>query len=664
MKSRPRLNLKAALLLACAGALPARGLTPTEWQHRQDVDVPAPGLVRLVLDPSTFDAGGPHQEDLRLLDPAGHETAYVLDRPPVPEPRTVRPAAFTVVVKEGVTEITIETGTAEPLVSVGLETPSPFFLRPATIEVSEDRATWTTLDRGVPLFRQWGAEALDLRLSLRPARYLRISVADGHDAPLPFVGATLRVGAATAPARIPVGATITRRDEFAGETVLTVALAGRHVPLASLGLDTAEPLFMRRVTVSVRDARAAGSGERVVAAGTLFRVAVGPPPARENLDLPLPLDPETREVLVHIHNGDSPPLALTGVHVARWPSGVLFRAPVAGAYLLLTGNPQAAAPQYDLAAFAADLRGSNPLDVAPGPLADTPNYHPGEDLGGPALPEVPLEGAALDSAAWTVRRGIDLATPGVEELELDLDALAKAERDYSDLRVMRAGRQIPYVLERPALERTLVLAPEEMPDPKRPSVSVWRFRLPLAGLPLTRIVLTSPTPLFQREVRVYEKHQDADDENVETVLASGEWSRTPQPGAAPNRVFELPERTGSDTLWIETDNGDNPGIVLGAVHAVYPVVRLIFKVKDPDGFDLVYGNPATNAPRYDLDLVSAQLLTSHRNEAKLVAVAAAAPPAANPFARLSGGVVFWAALALVVLVLLVVMARLLPKPKA
>jgi hypothetical protein len=34
-----------------------------------------------------------------------------------------------------------------------------------------------------------------------------------------------------------------------------------------------------------------------------------------------------------------------------------------------------------------------------------------------------------------------------------------------------------------------------------------------------------------------------------------------------------------------------------------------------------------------------------------------------PFAGLSGGVIFWGALALVVVVLLVVMARLLPKPK-
>jgi hypothetical protein len=97
------------------------------------------------------------------------------------------------------------------------------------------------------------------------------------------------------------------------------------------------------------------------------------------------------------------------------------------------------------------------------------------------------------------------------------------------------------------------------------------------------------------------------------------------------------------------------------VQAVYPVVRLIFKVADPGGFELIYGNPAANTPRYDLSLVAVKLLTSSRNVAKL-AVGDPNSATRNAFSGLKGGYIFWGALALVVIVLLVVVAKLLPKP--
>jgi hypothetical protein len=176
-------------------------------------------------------------------------------------------------------------------------------------------------------------------------------------------------------------------------------------------------------------------------------------------------------------------------------------------------------------------------------------------------------------------------------------------------------------------------------------------------------VLTSTTPLFEREIRISEKVRAADGSMYPNLLASGRWSRTPEPSVPETRVFELGGRLQTDTLWIETDNGDNPAIALGPVQAVYPVVRLIFKVAEPDGFALIYGHPAANAPRYDLSLVAVKLLTASRSPAKL---AAGEPHAAsrNPFAGLNGGYVFWGALALVVIVLLMVVAKLLPKPPA
>ena len=660
--SRRSPSLKA-LLLAALAANSCPALTPTEWQHRQALNVAAPGLVRVELTAASFDAGAPMQEDFRIVDATGREIALLLDRPPVPVAHVVRPSSFDVKVAPGSTQVTIATGTTDKLSSIFLETPSPFFLRAARIEISSDNADWSTLDQGIPIFREWGAEKLELPMGGRAAAFVRITVADNRAAPLPFTGARLLSEGAPAPEPVPIGARVTGRDEFAGETVLTLSLDGRNLPLAALELETKEPLFMRRVTVSVREVRDAIPGERAIGSGTLFRIALDGAPARAQLELPMAFTPTTRELLVHIYNGDSPPLAVDSVRLRRWPVNLLFMAPAAGSYTLLSGNPQAAAPHYDLAAFAGEMRGANAAVVVPGDIEDVHDYHPSETLGAPPMPDVPLTGAPLDARDWAFRRAVQIAGPGVQELELDVDALAKSRPDHGDLRLLREGNQIPYVLEQPLLARSLNLSPEGSADPKRPTVSLWSIRLPKAGMPVRSVVLASATSLFQRQFRLFEKLTTQDGSPYEYALASGQWSRTPEPGVPESRVFGLQERMRTDILWIETDNGDNPAIALGTVQVIYPVVRLVFKVAQPDGFALAYGNPSAVAPRYDLGLVAVRLLTSSRSVAHIGADEQSTG-ARNPFAGISGGYVFWGALALVVVVLLVVVAKLLPKPSA
>jgi hypothetical protein len=292
-----------------------------------------------------------------------------------------------------------------------------------------------------------------------------------------------------------------------------------------------------------------------------------------------------------------------------------------------------------------------------------PGYHPRDSLAEPPLPDVPLAGAPLDTKDWLYRRTVQLSRAGVQELELDPEALARARPDFADLRLLRNGNQIPYVLEKPALSRSLALTPVVTPDAKRPGFSVWRLTLPQAGLPLQRLVLTCATPLFSREIRLYEMVAGTDGRTREIDLAGGTWSRTPEPGVPETRIFELSGRIQSNTVWIETDNGDNPAIALGTVQVVHPVVRLVFKVADTDGCALTYGNAEAAAPRYDLRLVAGKLLTSGRHVARL---ADGGQPAAagNFLARVNNRYLLWGALALVVVVLLVVVAKLLPKPPA
>ncbi len=656
--SRNPLALLAALLTT---AFAPAALIPTEWSHRQTLTVAAPGLVRVDLTAASFDAAGPRQEDLRVIDSTGREVAFLLDRPTASAAHTVRPEAFAMKLGTESSVLTIKTGTHDALASLTLETPSPYFLRAARLEISDDNENWTMLDQGLPLFRQWGAVKLDLSLGGHHAAYVRVTIVDGRGPSVPFTGARLRLDGGQPSAPVPVGTRVASREEFAGETVLSLALDGRHVPLAALELATQEPLFMRRVTVAVREFRDGISSERAIGEGTIYRVALDGSPARAQLELPLDCTPLTRELLVHIHNGDSPPLAIAGVQAKRRPMDLRFMAPAAGNYTLLLDNPQATAPHYDLALFAGEMRDAHAMPVTPGELEPMPGYRPRESLSAASLPEVPLTGAPLDTKNWSHRRPLQITRAGVQELELDVATLAAARSDYADLRVLHGENQIPFVLERPGLARALTLTPVSAPDAKRPGVSVWQLRLPHTGLPLQRLTLTSGTLLFQREFRIYEKLTGTDGRHYVNTLGTGAWSRTPEAGTPETRNFDLPDRPRTDTLLIETDNGDNPPIALGAVRAVYPVVRLVFKVAEPDGFLLAYDNPTASAPHYDLSLVAARLLTAPRNVAQLAAGGATAGDR-NPFAGLNGGYLFWGTLALVVVVLLVVVAKLLPKP--
>jgi hypothetical protein len=663
MKKIP-LSLLALLSLTASGF----ALTPTEWQRRQTVNVGASGLTKVALPAATFDSALSTLADLRLLDPSGMEVPFLLDRDPAPRQpssgRALASKSFRSTPNGDTTQLVIETGTSEPLDAIDLETPAPFFLKAAHVEISGDGVTWESLGPALPVFRQFGAEQLQLPLNRRNAPFIRVTLDDFRSRQVDFSGAKVLPAPthAAPPVLAPLGARITRRDEFAGETVLTVTLDGSHVLLAGLTLDAKDPLFMRRVEVTVREARGATSGEVPIGSGTIYRLALDSAPARSQLNIPLEFSPATKELLVHICNGDSPPLKIDGLQAEQHPVNLLFNAAAAGTYTILSGNPQADAPRYDLAAFAGEMRAARAAPVVPGNVEETPDYRPRESLATPPMPDVPLTGAPLDPTPWSGRQQVQISQPGVQELELDVEALARALPDGSDLRVLRDGNQIPYVLERPALARSLALTPANAPNIKRPNTSVWKLQLPQAGLPIQRITLSTTTPLFQRKFRLYEKVTGPEGQEIEIPLASGDWSRTPGSGVPDTRTFPLSDRLRGDTLWIETENGDNPPINLGTCQAVYPVVRLVFKVAETDGFVLAYGNKAANTPRYDLNLVAVKLLTSSRNVAQLATGGQNSTSPLGVSNSINGGYVFWAALAVVVVALLVVVAKLLPKP--
>jgi hypothetical protein len=648
------LSLVAAIL-----AIPSlgRALETRDWKFHQSVPVERAGIVKIALPPATLDAGRAQQEDLRLLDPAGHEVPYVIEHAAATTSAPSRaPETFRVVLSDTTTQLQIDTGTTAPLVGIVVQSPSPSFLKAARVEISHDGQAWTEVATGAALFRQFGAEQLKLDLGNRSAARLRITIDDARTPAVPFTGATLLLAVSTQPApMLPLPtAQITHREEFAGETVLTVDLGAKNVPLASLEFAIGDSLFTRRITVATQEMRDDTVSERTLGSGTIYRLALDGMAPTVRIDVPLAFSTPRRELLVHIANGDSPPLTIDSITVNQRSIWLVFSGAAPGVYTLLSGNADVAAPRYDVSGFASVLKSAAPSPVKLGALEENPDYQQRIPLA-----DTPALGGAIDSASWPFRKTVQCAATGVQQLELDLDVLSASANNLGDLRLVRDGVQVPYILERTTQSRALTVPYVLANDPKRPQWSRWQLTLPRVHAPITRLTLTSSTTLFQREIRLFEVVTDEAHGNFERNFALLEWHKTPsRDEAATLPISFVP---AGNTLFIETNNGDNPPIALTKIDAAYPVVRVLFKA-NAGAITLCYGNPNATAPRYDLALVADQLIAAEKNIATLGAEETAARSKWSGLSAQRAGILFWGALSLVVIVLLVVVARLLPKP--
>jgi hypothetical protein len=663
MKRIPRSHLLRSFCVLVALTIVADAQTslafdPNEWRNTQTVEVPAKGLVRVSVPATTLDAAQPGLEDLRIVDSTGNQVPYLIERMLPDSESTIRPTEFRSTIENGATRLNLKTGTGAPISGVSLETPATQFMKAADVEGSNDGRTWTKLAGGDSLF-QLPNGATKLRVSVPEGawQFLRITIDELGSPPVPFTGAQLHKARTNAPAEA-VAVTIKSRDESPGITRLALDLGAANLTLGSLRIESNEPVFTRPVTLAVPEVSDDGIRERNINDAVIYRVNVkGKNEA--HLEIPLELQIQTRELLVLIRNEDSPPISIDAVRADRRLVRLTFFANQPGQYSLLSGNTQSAAPRYDLSALSGKLKNVAAIDVVPSALAPNPNYKPPE-----ALATVTLSGAKIDVAKWKFRKLLPLTQNGVQQAELDPELQARSQPDQRDIRIVRGEFQLPFILQRTSLSRPINLNAAAANNPKKPALSRWSVKLPQPGMPITRLVCTSPSPLFHRQMRVWEEVSDERGDKFSAELGSGTWDQTPN---SPKRelVIELNARPQSDALFLETDNGDNPAIELRDFRGYYPVTRVVVKAT-PDPAQpvwLYYGNPDATAPRYDLTLVASELLKAQRSTVTTGAEENLSPKPSVVSQTLTGSTryIFWGALALVVIVLLAIMSRFLPK---
>jgi len=651
----PKLLCVVALLF---GAPAAAANLPSDWQRVQSFEVSTAGLVKISVPVETLDAARPALEDLRLYDEAGNEVPYLIERFAQVAKAAQAVKAFQVSLSASTTVITIETGLAQPLDGVTLESPAKDFIKAVQVESSEDGDHWQPLAKGQPIFRQPdGASHLQIPLPPTSSKWLRLTVDDGRSPPVPFTGALVHPAMGEpAPGEL-ISATITERDESPGETRLELSLGAANLSVASIQLETTEPLFMRQVSVAFPEVLEDSIREETIGHGTVYRVAVEGQPPSENLSVPLDSLVSSRELFLLIKNGNSPPLPISAVRVERRPVYLAFLARQPGTYHLLTGNAHCDAPRYDLAALGMNLKDVAVSPVKISPPSDNPDFRAAD-----VLPGLEVTGAALDVSEWKFRKPMKISKAGgAQQIEPDLEVLAHARPDFEDLRVLDGGNQVPYIIQRTSISRALTPSVTSTKDAKDPTLSRWIIKLPQTGLPIARLTCVSRTPLFERSLSLYEELTDERGDKYRHVLGGATWTQTPE-RQSEEFTLTLDGPLQSDTLFLETDNGDNPPIELEKFTAFYPVTRILFKAKPDDQLFLYYGNPRVSSPSYDLSLVAGQMLAAEKNVASLFAEEQLRNSSwyGDQMAG-QGGVLFWGILALVVVVLLFIISRLLPK---
>lgn len=165
--------------------------------------------------------------------------------------------------------------------------------------------------------------------------------------------------------------------------------APEPVVASRLRLDVETAFFHRPFRLLGRDA---ADRELVLASGELVRDARRPRPVA--VDLP---DARLEAIELEITDGDDAPLALRGVDTLVTVPALFVAAP-AGEYTLLLGDPDATAPQYDVAR-ARDVILAVPAESAtPGPAEVNPAFSQAARLAGAGRPRRWLE----QGAVWIV----------------------------------------------------------------------------------------------------------------------------------------------------------------------------------------------------------------------------------------------------------------------
>ncbi len=317
------------------------------FKYQRPVQSPSPGQHYLVVDETVWQHAQPDLGDLRLY--AGQtETPYALttERGSLEsDRREVRVLQQSTV--GGKTQFLIDMSDIVEYDHVYLKLDTKNFVTHARVEGQDDlhAPRWATL--GESTLYDLSSEHLGnnsmLRLPQTAYRYLRVTI-DGSVKPGDVRGATSEHRQVQKPVWRNVSG-MPRQEQQGKDTVLTFDVA-ENVPVERVvfAVDPAQSNFRREVQLQNEKKLYLGSGE----INRIHMVRAGRKIDSE-YDIVDFSEIGQKTIKVIIHNGDDPPLKISGARLQQHERRIYFDAPAAGELTLYYNDEKLERPVYDYA---------------------------------------------------------------------------------------------------------------------------------------------------------------------------------------------------------------------------------------------------------------------------------------------------------------------------
>lgn len=633
------------VLWLTATAWPSLASEPA-WRARADFDVTSPGLVEVVLPPGLVDAGGDGTHDLVLTGPDHQPRAFELFwRDPVDRVRRrLNPGVVQLTNQHG---FVWEAETDEEMVADQIEVQLAADQYMGRLDVEGyTPAGWATLAHQAAIFDSGGHRRARIPIPPDCYRKLRLSLAgsdrSGRKSVVPILSVDLLgripgrdyaeqcISVQAASSAMPDGLELELFPPGAGMQIQSIVLLtqagfqgrweiGRYVIVD--GRKAFQPDVRGQVNHVSED------GRRLILH-----------PDRQWLD---------RSMVVRLYHGRNYIGRVEEVQVCVRLPRLIFLADSTGTHVLTTGLG-AAHQVYPLSRIPGRM-------INPPPKVRNIETNPAWRLDSLAG-KYQLRGAPFDPAGYTWKSTLNIPGPGYYRLQLIAEAAL--DPDFKGMRLVHGQSQVPFFMGREEIRR-LTLKAEPRQDRKN-NRTIWELQLLRVSSRWHAIELESEG-IFNRRVELLAPKAAS---SGWQSLAGKTWEHRTRGRAV--LLLPLPQ-TGQnrDRLRLVIAHGDNQPIAITHIRAHYGAPPLFFLAHEGGTYELFGGNPEASAARYDLSLIQDELKASMPEPIGMTALASISAQGWHGswhslLQNTRWG--FYAALALATVILIVIVARLFPKP--
>jgi hypothetical protein len=345
-------KINRGLLLVCCLCIALGASAQKTFNYAAKVGpVDTPGFYSIALQPDLVAESKADLSDLRLIDDSGHFVPYVLaqGQPPWMDnsaPYFAFPAVAARSAADSGTTYVVKNIAPAPVNNLFIKLKNAAVERTLNLFGSDDLIHWYVIEENIAIQPAASANGSDYdqQLSFPPSNYhyIKLMVNDKHKGSIKFLAAgTYQQRSLPVKYSEIAGAKFVKKDS-GKNTYITISLAGNYwVDMITLGIKA--PKFYNR-NVSIYDI----SGRQ--------RELLSTDAIRSDIKGVLPVEVKTSKLLLEIDNEDSPPLSVAQVSLFQTERSALAYLEAGKAYQLLTGDPNAVAPSYDLKFFTDSAR--------------------------------------------------------------------------------------------------------------------------------------------------------------------------------------------------------------------------------------------------------------------------------------------------------------------